>query len=195
MNQTGNYTSGWAVGGEPNLAQCPLGPWRRTAPPNDYYDAGAPEEVIKRSAGHFGMNTMVGQAPGSSKLKWIGASWREDPYDNTTKVSYPPLKTSDWIDPAGTILVIESYRKFGWFNSCNAAQPAPIKAMARSGNPWGLEAFPYETEWQSKHIGKANMVFCDGHADSLTVEETIGTGQMQYAEPGVKGMWTHIPGD
>jgi len=197
MNQTGNHTSGWSVGGQPEMVQCPSGPWRSVAAPNDPYDAGVPEEQLRRTAGHYGMNVNTGYAPGSSSQTSIGASWREDALADQvhTWVYYPALKTSDWEDPAGTILVIESYRRYGWWNNWNVAQPAPIKAMSRGGNLWGTEAMPYETEWQSKHMGKADMVFCDGHAESLTVEETIGTGEMNYGTPGVKGMWTNLTGD
>ncbi|NQU74732.1 MAG: hypothetical protein HQ546_00285 [Planctomycetes bacterium] len=62
-----------------------------------------------------------------------------------------------------------------------------------------MRARRYEDEWQRKHLGKANMVFCDGHSESLTVEETIGTGDMYTEAPSgksnVKGMWTHLSGD
>ena len=36
-----------------------------------------------------------------------------------------------------------------------------------------------------------NYLFCDGHAESLAIEQTLGTGT--FANP--KGMWTVMPND
>ncbi|NQU74679.1 MAG: hypothetical protein HQ546_00010 [Planctomycetes bacterium] len=111
----------------------------------------------------------------------------------------PALKTSDWEDPSGTILVIEAPRMFGWSNSWSADRRGPFRAYVNSGDWHSIEARDYEDVWQRKHLGKADMVFCDGHSESLTVEETIGTGDMYTEAPSgrsnLKGMWTHLSGD
>ncbi|NQU75355.1 MAG: hypothetical protein HQ546_03440, partial [Planctomycetes bacterium] len=80
-------------------------------------------------------------------------------------------------------------------NAWSAGQGSPIRAYAYSSYGWAVGAMGYENEWQRKHLGKADMVFCDGHAESLTMEETIGNGRMSHYHPGVEGMWTNLAGD
>ncbi|MHB1158485.1 MAG: prepilin-type N-terminal cleavage/methylation domain-containing protein, partial [Phycisphaerales bacterium] len=41
------------------------------------------------------------------------------------------------------------------------------------------------------HLGKFNWVFCDGHAQTLDVYDTMGTGDVNNC----KGIWTKTPGD
>ena len=65
--------------------------------------------------------------------------------------------------------------------------------------------------WQNKHLGKANLLFCDGHGESKLigrgdgedpVGETIKTPGLNYSPnptinscASVRGMWTHAAGD
>jgi prepilin-type processing-associated H-X9-DG protein len=54
--------------------------------------------------------------------------------------------------------------------------------------------------WQNKHLGKGNLLFCDGHGefrfmgDSTSAGETVGTGSVGTCFT-VRGMWTRVAGD
>jgi len=196
MNQTGNHTPGWWRDGQPELVQCPSGPWSLLMDLDNpswggEYDLSQRSEAeARRGAAHYTMCVRGEFLPGKSNPTSVGASWRGDFFRG------PAMKTSDWEDPAGTILVIEGPRNFGWCNAWNAGQTGPFRALINSGWDHYMRARQFEDVWQRKHLGKADMVFCDGHSESLVVEDTIGTGKMYVEGPTpVRGMWTHLAGD
>jgi len=126
MNQTGNHTSGGSRGGEPELVQCPSGPLSMMLELDAPFNSSYTEDQIRRGSGHFAMNIWLGTLPGQSAPNWVGGSWYSDS-------GYPPIKTSDWEDPAGTILIIETGRMFGWCNFWNSSTGAPFRGYINNG--------------------------------------------------------------
>jgi len=181
MNYIGVHTSGGHQGGKPGMVQCPSGPWSLKIDPTEAFGTDAER---RRGAAHYVMNTR------EENGNWAGASW----YWSSASAN-PPMKMSQWGDPAGTIMLSEGGRNYGWCNGWNAGQGGPFLAYANSGYTWALSGIAYEPLWQRKHLGTANYLFCDGHVAALTPEQTIGTGSMAVYTPGVKGMWTNRAGD
>jgi prepilin-type N-terminal cleavage/methylation domain-containing protein/prepilin-type processing-associated H-X9-DG protein len=68
---------------------------------------------------------------------------------------------------------------YQWDNG-NATQDPNVKASVNQGK------LIY-----AAHKNRFNYVFCDGHVESLRVEQTIGTGTLTAP----KGMWTNVGGD
>ena len=137
--------------------------------------------------------------------KWDGASWVQNP-NATTSVG---LKTSQWDDTKGTIFLFETWRDGGWQDSVSAADVTwaggPMLAAFNGGNPKGLTPDLYQqaiTTWQEKHLGKANLLFCDGHGESRIMASTLQTPGLtptiNYSNCTcftVRGMWTNASGD
>ena len=134
----------------------------------------------------------------SGSTAWAGATWVWD-----MSVANPvALKTSQWDDSSGTILLFETWRNGGWQNPAStpggAADPANGGPMAGSINPPDA----ISAVWQEKHVGKANLLFCDGHGDAMFMDSTISTPNVSYGTApkmndytSVRGMWTRAFGD
>jgi prepilin-type processing-associated H-X9-DG protein len=94
-------------------------------------------------------------------------------------------------DPSGTLLLCEL-----------RADATETNCMSGGNSGSGTSVFsPYyqqnktyfEQPW---HSNRWNYLFCDGHAELLRPEETVGTGNMGYtSDRGANGMWTRQPGD
>ena len=132
------------------------------------------------------------QGPG---IYWIdsgtGADW-----------SAPGYKTTVIQDVAGTILLAENtqgQQAAGNIWSCICIGP-------KSSNPNDLYQTDSNTAQQDPSSANSvnqgifvyraqknrfNYVFCDGHAQTLRIEDTIGSGTLTAP----RGMWTEAPGD
>ena len=122
--------------------------------------------------------------------------------------SAPGYKTSVVRDPAGTILLAEVSSSMqcagnicpccccgpetsdgnpnGWGNLYQIDLKATQNAGSLSQNGYNEGALLYKA-----HRNRFNYVFCDGHAEALKIEQTIGTGTLTNP----KGMWTVAAGD
>lgn len=107
------------------------------------------------------------------------------------------IKTSNWADTSGTIFMMESWRNFGfthcWGNNIHWSG-GPFASKAGTLNINDARKF-----WQEKHQDRANLVFCDGHVESLPLSATTGTGA-KVSDPDFSprtglGMWTSAQGD
>jgi prepilin-type processing-associated H-X9-DG protein len=126
------------------------------------------------------------------------------------------IKTSQWDDAKGTIFLFETWRNGGWQDPVCATDVTwaggPMLAAFNGGNTKGVAPGSYQqaiTTWQEKHLGKANLLFCDGHGDSMAMAGTILTQGITYTNNppatagtptmnscfSVRGMWTHAAGD
>jgi prepilin-type processing-associated H-X9-DG protein len=126
---------------------------------------------------------------------WDGASWVPG-----KAVNGAGIKTSQWDDASGTIFLFETWRNGGWQDPVNA------RDMKWAGGPMqagmGGGDHPEVAIWQEKHLGKANLLFCDGHGATMHMSDTIRTQGITYTTTptmnssyAVRGMWTHAAGD
>jgi prepilin-type N-terminal cleavage/methylation domain-containing protein/prepilin-type processing-associated H-X9-DG protein len=223
-----NTGTAYRTMGGANLYQCPAGPagWMemgagyRSYPcesailPLHPHDPDPP--CSPTDGGSYVMN--IHQNGQANWNEWDGASWVQNP-NSTTSVG---LKTSQWDDAKGTIFLFETWRNGGWQDpSCAIDQTwagGPMLAAFNGGTTKGVNPDSYQqaiTTWQEKHLGKANLLFCDGHGDSkyvgdtlpgLGIGDTILTTGLNYANLNmttptmtscftVRGMWTHAAGD
>ena len=111
-------------------------------------------------------------------------------------------RTSVVRDPSGTILLAENthgQQAAGNIWSCIVIGPksnTPNALYQTDSNttqqdPSSGSAVNQGTFMYKAHKGRFNYVFCDGHVESLKMEQTIGTGTMTAP----KGMWTVAAGD
>ena len=111
-------------------------------------------------------------------------------------------------DPAGTILLAEEthgQQVAGdiWTCVCNGPQSPAGTGSANEElyqtdaaadapqDPSSGNSQPQGSLLYKAHRSRFNYVFCDGHVETLKIEQTIGTGTLSAP----KGMWTVIPGD
>ncbi len=156
----------------------------------------------------------------SNEPRWEGASWVPgvifvNGVANSTNSNSVGLKTSQWQDPSGTILIFETWRDGGWRSPSCAGDVTwdggPMLAAFNGSNTKGLAPASFQqaiTLWQEKHLGKANLLFCDGHGDFKFIGDTLGTGETIKTQGityntvptmnscyTVRGMWTNASGD
>ncbi len=82
-------------------------------------------------------------------------------------------------DPSGTILLTERH----------SAHPDE-----EFGDTWG-NGLVTVVNLTLAHRGRANAVFCDGHIQSITRVDSVGTGNIGVVGVDAKGMWTTTAGD
>jgi prepilin-type N-terminal cleavage/methylation domain-containing protein/prepilin-type processing-associated H-X9-DG protein len=107
--------------------------------------------------------------------------------------------------PAGTFLLVEEtggQQAEGniWTCACNGPQTSmgggangnlyQIDTTTQPQNP-GSGGVNQGLLLYKAHGGRFNYLFCDGHVQALTIQQTVGTGTL--ASPA--GMWTVMPGD
>lgn len=190
-----------------NLYQCPAGPagWLEigdkypaagASPPLHPHDPDPPSSPT--DGGSYVMNIHQNQNNGST---WDGASWEPAPNGIVLGGTTVGLKTSQWDDASGTIFLFETWRAGGWQNPISAQDVnwagGPMQAAMGAGDHSQAISI-----WQEKHLGKANLLFCDGHGESMHMSDTIKTQGITYTTAptmdscnSVRGMWTHAAGD
>ena len=198
-----NPTTGIKIKNAANLYQCPAGPtgWLPIGssytpsvtppnlcvgtPPAPQYPLDPPPNMAT-DGGSYALNIHKNVASG---ISWDGASWLP-----TTNIG---LKTSQWADPGGTILLFETWRNGGW------QETACISDVSQCGGPMIASGMSDAciVVWQNKHLGKGNLLFCDGHGENrfmgdskAPAGETVGTGTANTCFT-VRGMWTRAGGD
>jgi prepilin-type N-terminal cleavage/methylation domain-containing protein/prepilin-type processing-associated H-X9-DG protein len=138
----------------------------------------------------------------------VGIYWTDQRSGGSVDWNAKGYKTSVVQDPAGTILLAEDASSQGsagniwpcvccgpqisdggsggWGNCYQTDLKAPTSAatLAAGGYSEGLPLY-------KAHGNRFNYAFCDGHVESLKIEQTIGSGTLTAP----KGMWTAIPGD
>ena len=158
---------------------------------------------------------------GATEPTWEGASWVPgvifvNGTANSTRSNYVGLKTSQWVDPGGTIFLFETWRNGGWRDPSCAADitwdGGPMIAAFNGGVTKGLTQPSFKDAinlWQEKHVGKANLLFCDEHCEAKYIGDTMGPGETVKTQGvtysgnlgtssscyTVRGMWTHAAGD
>ena len=111
-------------------------------------------------------------------------------------------KTSVVRDPSGSILLAENthgQQAAGNIWTCIVIGPQSsgpnalyqTDPNATQQDPNSGSAVNMGTLFYKAHKNRFNYVFCDGHAESLKMEQTIGTGTLTVP----KGMWTIVAGD
>lgn len=138
----------------------------------------------------------------------VGIYWRDTV---STKPDWDPrgYKTSVVRDAAGTILLTEDASSQGsagniWPCVCCGPQTADgnpggwgnlfqtdTKAPTSSALLTGSQGYSEGFQLYKAHGSRFNYAFCDGHVETLKIEQTVGSGTL--ANP--KGMWTVTQGD
>ena len=133
----------------------------------------------------------------------VGIYWTDT--GSTPDWSARGYKTSVVQDPSGSILLAEGthgQQAAGniWTCICIGPQYAGANGDAlyqinptssQVQDPNSGTAVNQGAALYKAHKNRFNYVFCDGHTESLKIEQTIGTGTL--AAP--KGMWTTMAGD
>jgi prepilin-type N-terminal cleavage/methylation domain-containing protein/prepilin-type processing-associated H-X9-DG protein len=195
---------GWGELGDynPMYYYCPTHPLDRgTMSAND---------TDHRYSGHYALNVHTNNDPAYTRA-WDGASWTpgtpdpratqdwNNPYGYRCPIDGTGLKVTQWSDPGGTIFLFENWRNWGWGHPASAVQwwwaGGPMEASYNGGNSGFFDPPQLAFQiWQEKHLGRANLMFCDGHGEQKYMRDTVGTGSMS-AIFSVRGMWTHVSGD
>ena len=142
--------------------------------------------------GPYGQNTAAVPNTNSYSMNWqrngyqgvwdgIGYAYGETRLPGNhnsvhTKESWVPA-------PSGTFLYVDlcsGGARYSWRH----ANSSGIRAIMYNGTV----SFPDP----GIHLGKFNWLFCDGHAQTLDVYDTVGTGGDVI---NCKGIWTKTPGD
>jgi prepilin-type N-terminal cleavage/methylation domain-containing protein/prepilin-type processing-associated H-X9-DG protein len=135
----------------------------------------------------------------------IGIYWN-DTKGTTVDWNAPGYRLTDVRDPAGTLLLVEAACGQGaagneWPCICIAPQAnmgsanGALRQIDTSGTLTLASSAAggfNQGQWLYRaHQKRFDYLFCDGHVESLKIEQTIGSGTLSVP----KGMWTVARGD
>jgi prepilin-type N-terminal cleavage/methylation domain-containing protein/prepilin-type processing-associated H-X9-DG protein len=138
----------------------------------------------------------------------VGIYWTDKKGGNNADWNARGYQTSVVKDPAGTILLTEDAssqgcagdiwpcvctgpqisegQSGGWGNLSQTDLRAPTSSSTLMAGGYSEGGLLYKA-----HSSRFNYAFCDGHVESLKIEQTIGSGTLTAP----KGMWTVAVGD
>ena len=192
------------LGSVPNILQCPLD----TFPKVDWITSIIPfalrsyamDSVGPQQAAQYQVDTANRTYPFPPIQDGVGIFW----HDNGLLPDWnaPGYRTSVVKDPTGTIMLAENTHGqqcagniwtcicIGPYSSTanELYQTDPSTAVQDPNSPGSVSQ---GNVFYKAHKNRFNYLFCDGHVESLKLEQTVGSGTL--ANP--KGMWTITPGD